>query len=321
MSYLYQSNEAMFQDFDSDKAAAVVRIVDHYEVHPAFVNQYVDQLMSSQRDNPRAFAGFESEIGAFKRTVALLRYVEVGNEIAFKNSKVLDVGCGSGHSMRAAWKLGARHVIGLDYNKARADNGNKMLALYGLPSSICTGSILDTNLNQLLGSDFDLVLMFDLLEHVPSIDRSLEVARSLLKPGAKIIIRSGNPFNPEFLLREPHYGVPGMTLLSRHSALEYLAQTRGGEYEVYEWLCRTEIEERLKNAGFAIGTNSDEMTHPLADFDRVVKQLEEEFSYPTAAIKEEVLQGVKFLKILRNSIPNNEKFFGIMNYNIVAKRL
>ena len=110
-----------------------------------------------------------------------------------------------------------------------------------------------------------------------------------------------------------------MTLLTRSTAQEYLAQVQGGEYEVYEWLCRPEIEERLRDAGFSVSPDRDELTHPLSDVDRVIEHLEQQGLYPTPRVRDEVLQGVKFLKILRTRARKPEHFFGTMTYTIVGE--
>lgn len=316
MEWMYRSNESMFKDFDENAADVVERISKHYEMHPDFVGPYVEHLKQSQRSNPRAFAGFESEMGAFKRTEEMLLNVGRRSALAFAGARVLDIGCASGHAMRAALKHGASEVVGIEYSADRASNGNTMLEMYGYPATIRTGSVLDQAITEDL-HDFDFVFLFDVLEHVPTIDGTLHVARRALRDGGKVIIRSGNPYCSEFILREPHYGLPGMILLDRDAATQYHAAHFSGEYEVFEWLSKWEIEERLLDARFKPLPIEDEIEYPLSLFEEAMDVVVSN-NYPTPEIAGRVLTAVKLLRNMRHSAADPEALFGVLNHTIVA---
>lgn len=81
-----------------------------------------------------------------------------------KNLKVLDVGCGSGFVLRTLEKLNCE-VYGID----QSDLVIKSLRREGLPvKTYCLGSFGEFD-----GSSFDLILCFDVLEHVPAKERVL----------------------------------------------------------------------------------------------------------------------------------------------------
>ncbi|WP_185731565.1 class I SAM-dependent methyltransferase [Burkholderia glumae] len=312
---MYRTNEAMFSDFDSNPHDVVERVSKHYDMHPTFVRQYINHLKESQRNNPRAWAGFESEVGAYSRTRAMISRVESQNGLSFRGARVLDIGCGSGHAIRAMTAIGAT-AVGLELNPHRAENGNASLALHGIAPSIATGSVLDPEAVGRLGK-FDIVTLFDVLEHVPSITETIAVARGLLHSNGIIVIKSGNPYHWEFMLREPHYNAPGMTLLSTATATEYHAALFQGEYEVFEWLSRPEIEAILNKTGFDVDPDHDEIDSSIEQFESALVQLEAE-GYPTKSIGDQVRHAVKFLRTMRSVSADAERMFCVMNYTIIA---
>jgi 2-polyprenyl-3-methyl-5-hydroxy-6-metoxy-1,4-benzoquinol methylase len=316
---LYDSNETMFRDFSENREAAVARAAAYFSVLPEIVLANVRNLEEHARDNPRAFAGFHAELSAFRHAETLLRELQQRVGLRLVGARVLDVGCGGGHALRAARQMGAAHAAGLELSESRTAIGNEMLAQYGLPGSITAGSVLDPTTVEGLGREYDAILMFDLLEHVPSIRDVLAVARSLVRAGGILVIRSGNPFNPELLLREPHYGLPGMTILPRATALEYFRACRTGEYEVFEWLHRLDIEDHLRAAGFSVEEVPQERSHPISDFDRIAAQLIDATDYPDERIAAEVRHALRVLRLLRLRAPDAEDFFGTLCFTIVGR--
>jgi cyclopropane fatty-acyl-phospholipid synthase-like methyltransferase len=316
MALMYKSNKEMFDDFLLDQAAAEKKISSHYDMDIEFVSQYINHLLSSQRENENAYRGFESEMGAFQAT--LERVNDLG--LSLTGSNILDIGCSSGHAMRAALKLGAKNAVGIEYSAARANNGNRMLEKYGYPPSIKVGSALDLNVTADIPADFDFVFIFDVLEHVPSIDGVISMARTKLKKGGKMVIKSGNPYNPQFMLSEPHYGLPGMTLLDRKTAAEYFSYSHAGDYDdVFFWLTKPEVELILKKYGFKIISQKDATDFTLKEFDEAINLLESYTVYPSENIRQQVVNAIKFLKLMRMTSIDQEQIFCVMNFQLVAE--
>lgn len=321
MAWMYKSNDEMFADFDRDPEDAAQRIVRHYDTEIDFTRRYIHHMRDSQRSNKLAYLGFESEMGAFQAALAMVQEIQRDLGITLDGKKVLDIGCASGHAMRAALTLGASCVTGIEYAEPRAFNGNSILAAFGYPASIHVGSVLDESITSRLPNDFDYVFLFDVLEHVPSIEKTFMVARSKLKKGGKIIIKSGNPFFPTFMLHEPHYGLPGMILLERNSAAEYHAAHFEGAYDdVNEWLCKIEVEAMLNRLGFRAINRRDTTDAKLSDFDEAISKLESTL-YPTEEIRRKVLSATKLLKIMRSTAQDPEQMFCVMNFIAVAEAI
>lgn len=322
MAWMYRSNEEMFGHFDKDPEAAARAVSEHYDMDLEFVRLYIHHLRDSQRENQSAYIGFESEMGAFQAVESMVRDLQHELGISLHGAKVLDIGCASGHAMRAALKLGAAAAAGIEYSEPRAYNGNNILERHGYEPSIRVGSVLDETVTGDLPSDFDYVFIFDVLEHVPSIEGTIAVARSKLRKGGKIIIKSGNPFFPNFMLREPHYSLPGMILLDREAAAEYhAAHFDGGYDDVFYWMCKTEVEDLLNRSGFRSRPRRDETHVSLDRFDEVVSILECGTEYPSASIRQKVLNATKLLKVMRATAADPEQLFCVMNFVAVGEAI
>jgi 2-polyprenyl-3-methyl-5-hydroxy-6-metoxy-1,4-benzoquinol methylase len=106
-----------------------------------------------------------------KRLDIIENYVQKG--------RMLDVGCAIGTFSAVAQKRGWK-VTGIDINEGSARHCRENLGL-----DVVAGSFDDADFPQ---DHYDVVLMNDLLEHVPSPTKTLEKAHSLLKTGGLIFI-------------------------------------------------------------------------------------------------------------------------------------
>lgn len=109
-------------------------------------------------------------------------YVRMLDAIAFaglpagRQTRILDVGCGSGYMIYALSLAGVTSPIGID-PFAPADRA------FG------TGArLLRRDLAEVEGT-FDLIMYHHSFEHVPAPSESLEAAADLLAPGGKILVR------------------------------------------------------------------------------------------------------------------------------------
>jgi 2-polyprenyl-3-methyl-5-hydroxy-6-metoxy-1,4-benzoquinol methylase len=96
-----------------------------------------------------------------------------------KKGRLLDVGCAIGTFSNVARRRGWE-VTGIDINEGSARYCKEKLGL-----DVVAGSFDDMDFPH---DSFDVVLMNDLLEHVPSPTETLEKARSLIKKGGFIFI-------------------------------------------------------------------------------------------------------------------------------------
>lgn len=129
-----------------------------------------------------------------KETVAKLsRFLSGYFGVYFQNStvSVLDIGCGIGHYMKALKTLGIKDVTGLEIDKTCVGVCRKD----GL--SIIQGDILRPS-RKLLNKKYDVVIAFDVIEHVPVEKTKLFIhnALKLVKKGGKLLIRTPSMNNP-----------------------------------------------------------------------------------------------------------------------------
>jgi 2-polyprenyl-3-methyl-5-hydroxy-6-metoxy-1,4-benzoquinol methylase len=100
-----------------------------------------------------------------------------------RSGALLDVGCSTGLFMHAAAKAGWR-VKGIEYS---ADAANQARRHFG--PNVVTG-VLDNEIFS--GEQFDVVTLWDVLEHVPEPLQTLKNARRLLKQDGLLFIKTPN---------------------------------------------------------------------------------------------------------------------------------
>lgn len=107
-----------------------------------------------------------------------------------KNARILDIGCNYGSLLNKLHELGYSEVQGVDVNKSSIDLGRKKYTTLKDKIDYYNGVHLPFEENS-----FDIVLMFDVIEHIPSIERFLanEVYRVLKKNG-KYIFQTPNKY-------------------------------------------------------------------------------------------------------------------------------
>lgn len=159
-----------------------------------------------------------------------------------KDKSVLDVGCGEGYG---AFYLAdyAREVLGIDYDKDVISFANDKYKKLNL-----SFSILDINKDFVpLDKKFDVVVSFQVIEHIADTEVYLKNIKKLLNPEGIFICSTPNrldaspgsdkPFNKfhvkEYLFREFEL------LLSNHfSAVDYFGLKRGSILKFYRRLKR-----------------------------------------------------------------------------------
>jgi len=135
--------------------------------------------------------------------------------------KVLDVGSGVGGAALAFACFGAQ-VCAIDVDDVYLGVARDFLA-YGKErlksrgvsiENICPVKMSAESL-AFSDSSFDLVFCSDVFEHIPCPIRALKEVNRVLKKNGILLIRQGFALNPDFLRRDPHYGLPLVTLLPR----------------------------------------------------------------------------------------------------------
>lgn len=165
------------------------------------LNEYLWSLYEGVFDHKAMEAHIRDYVGftfADQMAPQVARRLEPG-------AKVLDLGCGFGAFVIAARRLGL-DAYGVELAEFEVDYARKRLAAE-FPSVDATRVFLAGDAQRLPyeDADFDAVTMWNVLEHVPDIDRMLAEAKRVLKPGGIMFIICPNY---GALAPEAHYLVP-----------------------------------------------------------------------------------------------------------------
>jgi SAM-dependent methyltransferase len=138
-----------------------------------------------------------------------------------KGSRLLDVGCAEGQFLHLAAKAGYE-VTGLDFNPVSVEIARKLLGV----STVYSYAVEELG-HRFLGAQFDVVTIFEVLEHTADPYQTVRSIYKLLKPGGQLFLSvPGNRrwpglFHPE-VDAAPHH----LTLWSEEALVSLLE--RGG---------------------------------------------------------------------------------------------
>ena len=123
-----------------------------------------------------------------------------------KNDAVLEIGCGDGWVARHLTARGVTNCVDID----------------STPAAAIVGDIRDWRSLGLRTESFDVIIAFEVLEHVDCMDDCFE----LLKPGGKLLVTSPYPSADGFLkkLEEWHLNQPRTSAHDHHTYFKETAQ-------------------------------------------------------------------------------------------------
>lgn len=109
-----------------------------------------------------------------------------------RKPRVLDLGANDMWLAAYLWVRGGFEVDGIELNKQAVEKGKGRIERFGLKSKLVQGDI--HNAVELVDSaeKYDVVSMFEVLEHVPDVDRTLSVCESLLAEGGVVLLSTPN---------------------------------------------------------------------------------------------------------------------------------
>jgi 2-polyprenyl-3-methyl-5-hydroxy-6-metoxy-1,4-benzoquinol methylase len=103
-----------------------------------------------------------------------------------RKSKVLEIGCGNG-SMTGHLKALGVDILGIDMNERYIKNAKSRFGKENF--KLMRGEDL-----KLMDDSFDIVLSFDLLEHIPDISKHLKEVRRVLKKDGRYLLQTPNRY-------------------------------------------------------------------------------------------------------------------------------
>jgi len=171
-------------------------VYDHYELH--FLKL-----------NPPTKASFESASRAYSFLYGKFLPAD-------KNARILDVGCGIGHFLYFLKNNGYTNFFGIDFSKAQIDFIKENITK---KAAVADAFVFLREAK----SPFDLIVINDVLEHVPKekLFEFLGLVLNCLNSGSTVFIKVPNMSNP-FGLRSRYISITHELGLTEHSLLEVL---------------------------------------------------------------------------------------------------
>lgn len=139
-------------------------------------------------DNPKArgYADYAREASLYLKTFQK-RMALVRNWVA-PNSRVLDIGCAAGYFLQVMRKEG-HSVLGIEPSTSIAQIARKELG----DETVFVGDLDDAPESRgYRKGSFDLVTMWDVIEHIPDPQAALRTVRQLLNKGGRLLLETQN---------------------------------------------------------------------------------------------------------------------------------
>lgn len=116
----------------------------------------------------------------------VIPFIEQSYKIT-SSTKVLEVGCGEGGVLQAFLKKGC-YGMGIELSLERVELANEFLAPYieKGQAKVIGKNVYDIDSENDLDEKFDLIILKDVIEHIPNQEKIIHYFRSFLKPKGKI---------------------------------------------------------------------------------------------------------------------------------------
>jgi SAM-dependent methyltransferase len=196
---------------------------------------------------------------------ANIRFLEAAGALV-GGARVLEIGCGKGRMLTELQRRGL-HVRGVDSNRWMLDEGRR---LHGdLPVALVDGPVLPFP-----DQSFDIVLSFDVFEHIADSDGHLREVSRVLVPGGRYLLQTPNKWtNTVFetirwrsltAWRKDHCALHSHAQVQRRFA-RHRFEVRFHDVAVVTDFFRSKVKRYLGSAGLVALTivNPDRLPMPL----------------------------------------------------------
>jgi 2-polyprenyl-3-methyl-5-hydroxy-6-metoxy-1,4-benzoquinol methylase len=168
----------------------------------------------------------------------------------FQGSRYLDIGCGFGGCLVAAAGAGAS-CVGIEVDAERIAFAQDNVRDFGIAGEILNVDALEPELVHKLGQ-FDAISCNDVLEHVADAGQLVNNIARLLKPGGVAYAEIPNGDAIDFVASDGHFGLFGITLLDRPTAMAYQRMYFRSVYDVGEYISLDGYHNMFERAGFTV---------------------------------------------------------------------
>jgi 2-polyprenyl-3-methyl-5-hydroxy-6-metoxy-1,4-benzoquinol methylase len=146
----------------------------------------------------------------------------LASRIAVEGARVLDAGTGDGGVAVALARRECR-VTAFDNTWNNVARARQLARESGVAPLFI---VMDAQHFALSRSDFDLVILSDLLEHVGSPDDVVRAVAENIKPGGWCYVSVPNTLSPWNLFRDQHYRLFGVSIMPKRLASLYVTRVR-----------------------------------------------------------------------------------------------
>src|SRR3954451_11044908 len=178
-------------------------------------------------------------------------------ELPARLGRVLDVGCGEGGVGAALKASGAERVVGIEPHGPSAEIAR------GVLDEVHVGTAEEALPG--VGEDFDLVLLYDVLEHVVDPGAVLDALRGVAAPGALVHVSTPNARHFSLLYDLVVRGTFGYTEWGHRDATHL------------RWFTRRDLEELVASHGWRVEASTPGLLGRAVQADRLTLGLVREF--------------------------------------------
>lgn len=198
--------------------------------------------MSAMKGHRHLWHTYASQAEARGRLTADL----LARWLALPGARIIDAGCGRGGSSRALAAGGARvTAIDLPAEPPELLHPDRSPVRY-LSADLCRWQGDESA---------DAVLLWDVLEHLPSPDLALQACSRALRSGGLLLISTPNRNSVANLFCDPHYGLPLVALMRRRAVRRVIANWLHwhppDKPDFPQLLSLNELAALLQRAGFS----------------------------------------------------------------------